>query len=243
MEKTYSCCWERISQGEALPRYPRHWGPSALVPQTESAFPFANVKSALLLTSPSLVKVCQCHLWFVLSYLREWDTQNLSVAKGNQLPESPLQAVKGSLQRAIQNWSSSEFIFSGSSCPTDCNGCLERLTPLGSYSSSQPAFPIVSKTFFFVTAKLASVGSVCFCSIQDSHPPWNNLTFFIKWNPQKQKHLHQYWKAKCCGRVSLGVQPPQCLTPHLPRTIRLKISNDHWIKLEFLQEPIFLPQG
>lgn len=143
------------------------------------------------------------------------------------------QEVKAFLQKVVQNCSSSEFLLTRASCPTDWNECLQRLTPPGwSYSSLQSPFLTVSKLIFFLfNSKVSFSNLILVCSIQDSHWPWNNLTFFIRC--QKQKYIYSNIEKQ--DAVADSPVP----YPHLPHTTGLKIPNDDWIRLEFLLQPIF----
>lgn len=159
MEKMDWHCWERIICGAALP-LPGHLGHSG------TSSPCVTDWKCLSLSKCQKCSFAKTFLpWEGMSLLPlihfkllQRDAQSLSVVKRNQPPEVPLWAVRGALQKAIQNCFSSEFLFTRASCPTDCNACLERLTPPGwSYYSLQPAFLAVPITFF-LTAKLVSVG-------------------------------------------------------------------------------------
>lgn len=184
MAKSYSCCWE---SGEKSCLDTQDTGGFLSSCHSLEVPLYANGKKQSPVNIP-----LPCEGMSVSPWVHLWLLQRMRCTKpiwlcgqGKTASPGSSQEMKGFFQIIVQNCSSSEFLFT-TACPADRNGCLDRLTPPGwCYSSLQPAFLRVSKLFFaFVTAKLVSVISVV-CSIQDSHCPWNFLTFFIRCQKQK----------------------------------------------------------
>lgn len=174
------------------------------------------------------------------------------VVKGNHLPEAPLQAVEESFQRAIYKSiisSSSTFLLSGSILPHQLQwasgetNTTEVKLEVKLFFFASFLLPVSFSFFFFlfVTAKLVSIGSSCFCSIWDSNPQ-NNL-IFIKSNHSKYKLIYiNAEKQNVTAELPCGCNLCSTSLPD-QHTTHLKISINHSIKLEFPEEPIFLPHG